>query len=365
MRITLPRGDAFESGFLSQRGCLRLSTLATAADATALIEGLHSYFTDLGEKPVCTLDALPLLSTLHNTPSSQAALIDPLTTNLNGASPPSPPDLSWLRRYITLQQWRLGCGSTLTMPLDDRYTLASTYNSLYSHHIPLSKDLDSRERGHADYLPSLAAQVLMNKPTADWFGSPSGLGIHIWELKPLLGAALSLRRAHEAFPHNFQVTLSLFECYLCLGAPTAAMEVYRKLKVKYIQNESLAWILLPSIEQLGARELTDSALQEVRRFQSGGMSEVPDALGTAFKWKNYVQTLEIVALKRSLEHSWWRSLTDALMALSTLRLSTSSPNAFHSACDAAPFLTTDISSDEALAKLPDPIDVALFEEHFA
>ena len=79
-----------------------------------------------------------------------------------------------------------------------------------------------------------------------------GLGIHMWELKPLLGAALSLRRAHEAFL-RFQVTLSLFECYLCLEAPTAAMELYRKLKVKYIQNESLAWILLPSIEQLSAR----------------------------------------------------------------------------------------------------------------
>ena len=149
-----PRGDA--SSLTAATAALDISDAAGVP--AALIAGLHSYFADLGEKPVCTLDALPLLSTLHTTPSSQAALIDPLTTNLNGASPPSPPDLSWLRRYITLQQWRLGCGSTLTMPLDDRYTLASTYNSLYSHPYPLSEDLDSRERGHADYLPSCATK---------------------------------------------------------------------------------------------------------------------------------------------------------------------------------------------------------------
>ena len=72
--------------------------------------------------------------------------------------------------------------------------------------------------------------------------------------------------------------------------------------------------------------------------------------------------LEFVAFHRSLEHSWWRSVTDVLSALASVRSHAASAVNLVSSLASAPFLKLDVSC-EALCAMPDPIDVSLFEEH--
>ena len=74
---------------------------------------------------------------------------------------------------------------------------------------------------------------------------------------------------------------------------------------RYIQNESLSYLILPALETYGAVAHAESALTDVKRFQSHGFAEMPDALFLSFQHANYPQALEFVSLRRSLEHSWW------------------------------------------------------------
>ena len=168
--------------------------------------------------------------------------------------------------------------------------------------------------------------------------------------------------ALDAAPHNFQLKLALVHCYECLGAPRLAYELYKRCDIKQIQHETLSYMVLPALAQLGASAEADAALLSVRRFQAHGLQDVPEQLHLAFQHGNYTQALEFVAFRRSLEHSWWHSLTDVLVALQTLRVNPGGPATLHTALAAAPFLSIDTSADY-LETLPDPLDVSPFEEH--
>ena len=186
---------------------------------------------------------------LASAPHAQAALLAPLEAII-GPEPPDAPSLPWLRKTIAAAQWRAGCGALSTIPLAQRLATAKEWIGLYNRHRPLSASLDARERGHADVLPLLAAQMLLPRPVADWFASSAG-GVSVWPFKPLIAAALSLRMALDAAPHNFQLKLCLLHTYLCLGAPAAALETYRSCDVKQIQQESFSYLALPALSQIG------------------------------------------------------------------------------------------------------------------
>ena len=239
--------------------------------------------------------------------------------------------------------------------------LAASMLSTYVAHQPLSAGLDSRERGHADTLPLLAAQILIGAPTADWV-SGGGTGVLQWPLQALLRATLGLRQALAASPHNFQLALALISCYLCLGASASAVALYRRLKIRYIQHESLCYLLMPAADGLGATAQSNEAFADVRRFQSNGLHELPENLTLAFKSGNYPQALEFVALRRSLESSWLHTLTDVMQATHNLRRHSASAAALLGALVGAPFLKMTLTR-ASLAALPDPADLAVYEDH--
>ena len=138
--------------------------------------------------------------------------------------------------------------------------MASSWMLQYSHHRPLSASLDSRERGHGDALPLLVTQLLLSSPTADRIGiSPCG-GIWAWRPGPTLHAALCAKVALNAAPHNFQLALSLMQIYLCLGLPASALEIYRACDIKQVQHETLSYLVLPALAQLGAVSASDQVL---------------------------------------------------------------------------------------------------------
>ena len=92
------------------------------------------------------------------------------------------------------------------------------------------------------------------------------------------------------------------------------------------------------------------------------MHEMPDSLALSFQSGSYPQALEFVAFRRSLEHSWWHTFTDVLAVLASLRTKAASAPDVKLLLSGAPFLSIDVSA-AALAKLPDPVDVTVFEDH--
>ena len=239
--------------------------------------------------------------------------------------------------------------------------LARAWVAVYVSHRPLSEGLDARERGHADLLPLLAAQTLMGRPTVDWVG-PTADGALAWPLPPLLAATLALRMALDASPHNFQLMLALMQCYLCLGAPGLAADLYQRLSIKYIQHDTLAYLVLPALDAAGGAGVAEAALESARRFQGNGLHELSENVNLAFRSGSYAQALEFVALQRALDGSWWRLLTSVLSGMAHLRAHAASGASFASSVAPCAFLTADLSA-AALRAMPDTLDASVFEEH--
>ena len=194
-----------------------------AADAKTLaldglLDKLLAYFARYGERTACALDVLACLRALGSSMNAQDALISKLEALCVPSTEEAELSLRWLQRYTTMCQWRLSCGATLRMQLDERLAFAGECLKQYIRHKPLSADLDSRERGHADLLPLVSAQALLPRPTADWL-STRGDSVTLWHTDALVAAAIGLRMGLDASPHNFQLKLALISVLQCMGAP--------------------------------------------------------------------------------------------------------------------------------------------------
>ena len=303
------------------------------AGCAELVSQLQSYFRRYGDRPACVLDTAPCLRALRYVPAAQASLLELLEPQVLAESSASAVSsagapaadaaaaqeeysriremeltLPQLRRYIGLSQFRLGCGATATLTLGARRDLATEFMHVYFRSRPLSASLDSRERGHADNLPLMGAQLLLPRAQPDWFAC-GGASVTAWPVPALLQAALMLRIALDAAPHNFQLMLALLHCLEALGAGSMALELYKRCDIKQIQHETLSYVVLPALSQLGASDAADEALAAVRRFEQQGLSELPEQLLLAFRKSNYPQALEFVAFERSVRRSWWHVMS--------------------------------------------------------
>ena len=303
------------------------------AGCAELVSQLQSYFRRYGDRPACVLDTAPCLRALRYVPAAQASLLELLEPQVLAESSASAVSsagapaadaaaaqeaysriremeltLPQLRRYIGLSQFRLGCGATATLTLGARRDLATEFMHVYFRSRPLSASLDSRERGHADNLPLMGAQLLLPRAQPDWFAC-GGASVTAWPVPALLQAALMLRIALDAAPHNFQLMLALLHCLEALGAGSMALELYKRCDIKQIQHETLSYLVLPALSQLGASDAADEALAAVRRFEQQGLSELPEQLLLAFRKSNYPQALEFVAFERSVRRSWWHVMS--------------------------------------------------------
>ena len=160
-------GDAMVGGLSAGMAAVDLSAAdgTPSAELSHVTEHLATLFRQFRTKPVCTLDSLPLLAALrHDHAVMDAALLRPLEAEFalataDDAQPAPPLELPWLRTFISHAEWSVGCGRTLALAPDAREALARRWVALFFSARPLSAGLDVRERGHADGLPLLAAQV--------------------------------------------------------------------------------------------------------------------------------------------------------------------------------------------------------------
>ena len=183
----------------------------------------------------------------------------------------------------------MGSGACAHLDDAERLELSRQWVGVYHSHAALSSDLDVRERGHADLLLLLAAQLLVGEPVGEWLSPGASYGRR--PVRLLLRAALLLQMGLNKAPHNFQLSLALVQCMLCLGSPREACAAYARCDIKQIQHESLAHTHLPALEQLGCTTLLKTHLLPVQKFQHGGLKEMADCIGVAFQSGEAAPTL--------------------------------------------------------------------------
>ena len=105
--------------------------------------------------------------------------------------------------------------------------------SLYFAGLPLGKGLPETDLQPADDLALLSAQALI---MAWWHDRSS--------YQPLECAAAVLAFALRRSRHKYQMRVLLVRLLRLLGAPSMALEQYRKLEVKSIQQDSVSHFIL-------------------------------------------------------------------------------------------------------------------------
>lgn len=140
----------------------------------------------------------------------------------------------------------------------------------YLEGLHLGKDLPSYELQPVDDLAILAAQTFVNiwKQTGDQ--------------RPLYNAAALLEHAITKSKMSYQIRLHLIRIYRLLGAPSLALEHYRGINVKQVQNDTLSHFLLSRASTFSLAATGDitytSECMEASRIYVSNSEEVRDVL---------------------------------------------------------------------------------------
>ena len=138
---------------------------------------------------------------------------------------------------------------------------AVQYLDAYLEGVKLGQDLPSFELQPADDLALLAAQAFVN----------------VWKLTgenaPLYNAVALLEYAVGRSKMSFQIRLHLIQIYRLLGAPSLAVEHYRGIKVKQVQNDTLSHFILSrastfSLSSVGDLTFTTECLESSRIYMA-------------------------------------------------------------------------------------------------
>jgi N-terminal acetyltransferase B complex non-catalytic subunit len=120
--------------------------------------------------------------------------------------------------------------SELTVPLEQERL--KTYVDLYEQALPLGADLAATERQPADDFALLAGNTFVS----------------MWHLTKdqahLEAGAAFLEYALNKSKQSFFARLILIRIYRLLGAPALALEHYRAMGIKQVQNDTLSHLLL-------------------------------------------------------------------------------------------------------------------------
>ncbi|CAZ79814.1 unnamed protein product [Tuber melanosporum] len=112
---------------------------------------------------------------------------------------------------------------------------------------------------------------------------------------PLYQSTIILNTLLQKSKHNYQALLLLVRIYLLLGAVPLAMEIYPRLNIKQIQNDTLAHFLLTRISALHpSSNKTEPLLKEALKIYETSRVQTPGMLVLAYERGSYAQMMGFV-----------------------------------------------------------------------
>ncbi|KAJ4487875.1 actin cytoskeleton organization protein [Lentinula aciculospora] len=293
-KIAVQDGRKDRSGLL---GLLELEHRARkhnlSTDPTRLLHLMKQYFETFGDKACCFEDLKPYLALEGEDLSAWTEVLK--------ACPSSPSTVEAIRRAINAHKLSRYNLSTSELTVDTESSRAKLYISQYLEGLSLGTDLPATELQHVDDLAILAGSVFVN----------------IWKLngeeKYLYNAAVFLEFALAKSKQAFQMRLMLIRIYRLLGAPSAALEHYRLLRVKQVQNDTLSHFILSrcstfSLAASGDLTFTSECLESSQIYVSNSQ-ETNDYVIRAFSAEKYSQIPQFILFEDWLENSLQRDIT--------------------------------------------------------
>ncbi|KAG9318673.1 N-acetyltransferase B complex non catalytic subunit-domain-containing protein [Chiua virens] len=262
------------------------------SDDSVVVGLMETYFTGFGDKACCFEDLASFLDL-------EIMSLDHWKTFLANHQPSfaSVGDLQRLINVRKLERYML-LDSEITV--ESETARASKYLKEYLEGLALGSDLAVTELQPADDLVLLAANAF----------------VMIWALNrsedALYQAATALEYGLTKSRVSFQMRIMLIRIYRILGAPSLALEHYRQMNIKQVQNDTLSHLILTralTFSLAATGDLTyPSECLESSQIYLASSQETSDFIVRSFTAEKYTQIQDFIEFEDRLENSLQRDV---------------------------------------------------------
>ncbi|KAI9509646.1 N-acetyltransferase B complex non catalytic subunit-domain-containing protein [Russula earlei] len=262
------------------------------SDPSRLLNLLKRYFEIFGDKAACYEDLRPYSDLYSEVLSDWIKFLEGIThIPSSGAS---------LRRSLNAHKLLRYGLSAAQLTVEQESVRAAGLEREYFDALPLGKDIPNLELQPADDLAILAAQVHVNMYALDN------------AVAHLHNAVVLLEYASKKSPQSYQIHLELVRIYRRLGAPQLALDHYRLLNVKQVQNDTMSHLILSRATNFSLAATGDLAYAsqclEASHIYFSNSQDTSEFIVKAFGTEKYSQIPELVVFEERLDNSLQRDL---------------------------------------------------------
>lgn len=262
------------------------------SDLDTVISSIEDYFSQFGDKACCFEDLKGYLD-------PQIASSERWKNTL-ASHRPSFESVDTLQRLINTRKLQRHCLSEAEINAEAEATRGAQYLSEYMDGLTLGEDLPVTELQPADDLVLLSAHAFVSA----W--SLGGSEDLLYNAVTLLEFGLSKSRM------SFLMRMMLIRIYRILGAPALALEHYREMNVKRVQNDTLSHLVLTraltfSLAATGDLTYPTECLESSQIYLLNAQ-ETSDFIVRAFTAERYTQIPEFTEFEDRLENSLQRDV---------------------------------------------------------
>ncbi|KAK0210940.1 actin cytoskeleton organization protein [Desarmillaria ectypa] len=271
----------------------RCKQFGLSTDSTRMVDLIQQYFEKIGDKACCFEDLLPYVQLDRDDLSRWTSYLKSVPSTLTTIN-----ELQRSTNRHKLLRYNLA-QSDLT--IEAELSRATLYTKQYLEGLQLGKNLPTTELQPADDLAILAGHAF----------------ISLWVLskdeKYLLNAVSLLEFASSQSKQSFRIRLMLIRLYRILGAPSLALEHYRAMRIKQIQNDTLSHFLFSRSSIFSLAPSGDLTLMseyiEASQIYINNSQDTPEFIVRAFTSEKYSQIPEFISFENRLECSLQRDIS--------------------------------------------------------
>lgn len=270
-------------------------------NADRLLDLLQDYVKQMGGKATCFEDVTRFLDFEGADLERWTAFLQERANVVVSQETPTE-----LMKYINVQKLLRYNLSAITV--DSEVDAANALLAQYLAALKLADDLKEGELHPADDLAILAASAFVSAWSLQEGEEKEGNGGLVY----LYRAAMVLEYALTRSKHAYSMRLMVIQIHRLLAAPTPALEHYRALRVKQIQNDTLSHMVLSRASAFslsGSGDLTFlSECIEANQIYVSNTQDTADYTGRAFLLEKYSQIPGFVDFEDQLECSLHREI---------------------------------------------------------
>ncbi|KAF5373874.1 hypothetical protein D9758_000631 [Tetrapyrgos nigripes] len=272
---------------------LRARKHGLSTDASRLITLMRQYFDNFGDKACCFEDLKPYIFLEGEDQQTWTSFLEDVNSDVSSVNN--------LQRVINSYKLLRHTLPASDITLEAEGKGAALYVEQYFKALPLGQALPATELQPADDLAILSGSVLVN----------------MWKLtgdqQYLYRAVILLEYGLSKSKQSFEMRLILIRIYRLLGAPSLALEHYRLMRIKQVQNDTLSHFLFSrtsafSLASTGDLTLSTECIEASQVYLSNSQ-ETSDFVIRAFNAEKYSQIPEFIEFEERLDNSLQRDMT--------------------------------------------------------